>query len=277
MYIVTILFFTAIIVLLGIMVNYFRRTRQELKERNEQLSTALTMAEESDRMRTEFVRSISHEIRTPLNAINGFNELLNNPDIALNDEERKDLLARIKENMDAITNIIDEMLHMANQTSNSYSMNTTSIYCNQFLSPLIYNHREKVSGSVELLYKSKLINRDTIYTDPDGLRKIIDQLMNNAIKFTQSGFIELACEYSEDKHWVLISVTDTGRGVTEEQREKIFTPFHKADSFQQGIGLGLSISKKIAQRLGGDLMLDTDYTEGARFVLKIPANTQQNI
>ena len=111
----------------------------------------------------------------------------------------------------------------------------------------------------------------------DGLRKIIDQLMNNAIKFTQRGFIELACEYSEDKHWVLISVTDTGRGVTEDQREKIFTPFHKADSFQQGIGLGLSISKKIAQRLGGDLMLDTDYTEGARFVLKIPANTQQDI
>jgi signal transduction histidine kinase len=273
--IIVLAFITIIILVFWIM--RFRKLRKQLINYNEALKTALHMAEESDKMKTEFVRQVSHEIRTPLNAINGFNELLNNPDIALNDEERKDLLARIKENMDAITNIIDEMLHMANQTSNSYSMNTTSIYCNQFLSPLIYNHREKVSGSVELLYKSKLINRDTIYTDPDGLRKIIDQLMNNAIKFTQRGFIELACEYSEDKHWVLISVTDTGRGVTEEQREKIFTPFHKADSFQQGIGLGLSISKKIAQRLGGDLMLDTDYTEGARFVLKIPANTQQDI
>lgn len=270
MYTITIVFFIIIIVLLSAWVYYFRRTRQDLKEKNEQLSTALAMAEESERMKTEFVRSVSHEIRTPLNAISGFNEILNNADMTLSAEERQDLLDRIKKNMNDITNIVDEMLHMAEQTSNSYSMNSTSIYCNQFLTPLIYDHREKVNGGIELLYKSKLINRDTLYTDPEGLRQIIDQLVHNAIKFTQRGFIELACEYSEDRQWVLISVTDSGRGITKEQQEMIFTPFHKADSFQQGIGLGLSVSKKIAQKLGGDLTLDTDYTEGARFILKLP-------
>lgn len=270
MYIVTILFFTAIIVLLGIMVNYFHRTRQELKERNEQLSTALTMAEESDRMRTEFVRSISHEIRTPLNAINGFNDILNNSDIEIDPEERADMMGRIRTNVQAITNIIDDMLNMAERESNEFYPKSSRIYCNQFLSALLYEHREKVNAAIELKYTTRVINRYQIETNEEGVRKVLTHLIQNAIKFTQKGFIELHCEEDPKGHYLLISLTDTGRGIAKDQQDKVFDSFYKSDMFDQGMGLGLTVSKKIAHKLGGDLTLDTNYTGGARFILSLP-------
>ena len=84
------------------------------------------------------------------------------------------------------------------------------------------------------------------------------------------GFIRLHCEKSDDEKMLLVSLTDSGCGITEEQRSKIFESFYKADMFEQGIGLGLTVSRKIAQKLGCDLTLDETYTEGARFVLSLP-------
>ena len=88
--------------------------------------------------------------------------------------------------------------------------------------------------------------------------------------FTSKGYIELHCEESPDKKHLLISVTDTGSGIMPEEQDKIFEQFFKADAFSQGIGLGLTVSKKIAQKLGGDLILDKTYTQGSRFILSLP-------
>ena len=180
------------------------------------------------------------------------------------------LLNRIKENVQAITTIVDEMLQMADKESNEFYPKTESIYCNQTLSAIIYKYRSQVSSNVELNYTTDVINRFSINTNKEGVTKIIDHLIQNAIKFTQKGFITLHCEESYDNKKVLISVTDTGKGISPDKQEKVFEGFYKEDSFKQGIGLGLTVSRKIAQKLGGDLTIDKSYTNGARFILSLP-------
>lgn len=245
-----------------------RRNQKRLMKKNEQLSTALKMASEADQMKTEFVKRVSHEIRTPLNAITGFNEILNNPDIPLPQEERQELLDRISENVKAITGIVDELLQVANTESVQEYARYDTVLCNQFLSNLIYSHRNDVSSNVELRYTTKVINRFSIQTNQEMMQKIIEHLLGNAIKFTQRGFIELNCMQKHGN--VIISLTDTGCGIPADKQDEVFEQFAKADAFRQGIGLGLTVSRKMAQKMGGDLQLDKTYTTGARFILTLP-------
>jgi signal transduction histidine kinase len=260
----------AIIITLILLVRNSRKNKKMLTEKNEQLHSALSMAEEGEKMKLEFVRSVSHEIRTPLNAINGFNDILNTPGIEISAEERRNLTDRINENVRAITNIVDEMLHVADKESNEFYPKLNTIHPNQFFSALLYEHRNKVKGAIELNYTTRVINRFEIVTNKDGLQKIMEQLIQNAIKFTSKGSITVHCELVDDDRQLQVSVTDTGRGISKEQRDKIFEGFYKADAFDQGIGLGLTVSKKIANKLGGDLILDESYDKGARFILALP-------
>lgn len=259
-----------IIIILILLVRSSRKNKKILTEKNEQLHSALSMAEEGEKMKLEFVRSVSHEIRTPLNAINGFNDILNTPGIEISAEERRNLTDRINENVRAITNIVDEMLHVADKESNEFYPKLNTIHPNQFFSALLYEHRSKVSGAIELNYTTRVINRFEMVTNKEGLQKIMEQLIQNAIKFTSKGSITVHCELVDDDRQLQVSVTDTGRGISKEQREKIFEGFYKADTFDQGIGLGLTVSKKIANKLGGDLILDENYDKGARFILALP-------
>ncbi len=242
MYIILILAII-VITLLVLYILHNKKRKEMLKQKNEQLHTALTMAEESEKMKTEFVRSVSHEIRTPLNAINGFNDILNTPGIILSEEERADMLQRIKENVKAITDIVDEMLRVSEKESNELYSNHNKILCNQFFSSLIYQYRDTVSAAVELRFTSRILNRFQIDTNEEGVKKIVEQLLLNAMKFTKSGFIELHCELIDNEKTLAVSVTDTGKGIAEDQQDKVFEGFYKEDMFQQGIGLGLTVSK----------------------------------
>ena len=261
------------LVVIGLLVTYNyvrRRSNEKLKQKNEELKEALNMAGEADRMKTEFVRRVSHEIRTPLNAISGFAEIICTPGMEIPDEDKADLIDRIQSNMRAITKIVDELLHVADSESQvSYPKNQT-IACNQFLSAILESYRKEANANVELKYTPRVMNRFTIYSNESGLSKVVDNLVQNAVKFTSKGTIELRCEKSLDEQSVVITVTDTGKGIPEDKREKIFEQFYKVDAFQQGIGLGLTMSKQIAQKLGGDLVLDPEYTNGSRFVLTLP-------
>ena len=265
--IIALSFITIIILIIWII--RYKRFRKELIKKNEALATALQMAEESDRMKTEFVRQVSHEIRTPLNAINGFNEILNSSNIDITDEERQDMIIRIKDNTQAITKIIEDMLYLSKENAFYYAKKDQML-CNKTLSELIYSFRSSVSPNVELLYTSQVINRFTIFTNQEAVVKIIDHLIKNAIKFTKKGSITLNCSCEDNKEMVEISVTDTGQGIKPEVRKHIFDQFMKEDKFKQGMGLGLTVNRKMAQKLGGDLTLDDNYTNGARFLLSLP-------
>ena len=265
--IIALSFITIIILIIWII--RYKRFRKELIKKNEALVTALHMAEESDRMKTEFVRQVSHEIRTPLNAINGFNEILNSSNIDITDEERQDMILRIKDNTKAITKIVEDMLFLSKENAFYYAKKDQML-CNKTLSELIYSFRGSVSPNVELFYTSQVINRFTIFTNQEAVVKIVDHLIKNAIKFTKKGSITLNCGCTDDKEMVEISVTDTGQGIKPELRKHIFKQFMKEDQFKQGMGLGLTVSRKMAQKLGGDLTLDDNYTNGTRFLLSLP-------
>ena len=268
--IIVLAFITIIILVFWIL--RFRKLRKQLIKNNEDLKSALEMAEESDKMKTEFVRQVSHEIRTPLNAINGFNEILNSPNSQISEEERQDLILRVKDSTKAITNIVDDMLYLSEKESSVYYAKNDQMLCNKILSELIYSYRGKVSPFVELIYNTKVINRFTINTNQNAVVTIVDHLIQNAIKFTNKGSITLSCRSTDNEEMVEISVTDTGRGIKPEMRKQIFEQFIKEDRFQQGMGLGLTVSRKMAQKLGGDLVLDESYIKGSRFLLTLPIN-----
>lgn len=257
-----------IVLMIIIWLHLQNRKKKDRDEKNYQLQTALKMAGETERMKEEFVRRISHEIRTPLNSISGFNDILNNSDIELSKEEREDLVARINENIKAITYIVDELLQMANDKSTQDYNKHDEVLVNQFFSDLLYSYSSEVKADIRLSFTTHVVNRDTIVTNVEMVKKMVEHLIHNAIKFTQQGSIELEC-YKQDG-MLCLTLTDTGCGIPAEKQDEVFKQFSKADANQQGIGLGLTVSRNMARKLGGDLVLDKDYTDGARFTLKLP-------
>ena len=247
-----------------------RKARKQLVKKNEQLKEALNMAEEANKMKASFIRNITHEIRTPLNAINGFTQLLNNPSFELNEEEKATMTSTIKKNVDNITQIVDEILQVADKESKSVYAKNDIVNCCQFIHEMIEKYQSEASFGVTLDYSSNIGKNFTIKTNEIALRRIVTHLLDNAVKFTEKGNIHISCELAAEQNAIRISVTDTGIGIPEDKQEQIFERFYKVNAFSQGIGLGLSVSRMIAQKLGGNLVLDSSYKEGSRFVVTIP-------
>ena len=247
-----------------------RKARKQLIKKNEQLKEALSMAEEANKMKASFIRNITHEIRTPLNAINGFTQLLNNPNFELNEEDKNTMTSTIKKNVDNITQIVDEILQVADKESKSVYAKNDTINCCQFLHEMIKKYQSEASFGVTLNCSSNIGKNFTIKTNETALRRIVCHLLDNAVKFTEKGSIHVNCELEAEQNAIRISVTDTGIGIPEDKQEQIFERFYKVDSFSKGIGLGLSVSRMIAQKLGGNLVLDSTYKEGSRFIVTIP-------
>lgn len=264
-----ILLLTALVIfLLAVLIRQRQKYQKELKKNSKQLGEALKMANETDEMKTEFVRRVSHEIRTPLNAISGFNDVLNNSNLELSAEERSDIMKRIKENMDAITTIVNEMLQVAaTETEVKYEMEDR-VLCNKFFSEILHSHEKDTNPNVSLLFTTRVVNRAKVTINADAVTDILDNLINNAIKFTIEGTIELFCH--KERGMLHITLTDTGIGIPADKQEEVFKQFTKVDDYKQGIGLGLTVSRNIARKMGGDLVLDSRYTNGARFILTLP-------
>ena len=247
-----------------------RKARKQLIKKNEQLKEALSMAEEANKMKASFIRNITHEIRTPLNAINGFTQLLNNPNFELNEEEKATMTSTIKKNVDNITQIVDEILQVADKESKSVYAKNDIVNCCQFIHEMIEKYQSEASFGVTLDCSSNIGKNFTIKTNETALRRIVSHLLDNAVKFTEKGSIHINCELEAEQNAIRINITDTGIGIPEDKQEQIFERFYKVDSFSKGIGLGLSVSRMIAQKLGGNLVLDSSYKEGSRFVVTIP-------
>jgi len=127
----------------------------------------------------------------------------------------------------------------------------------------------EAAGRVRLVLDNRLAEHFMLRSNDVALQKILDRLMSNALKFTAEGCITIRIDTGQNTQ-LRIEVEDTGIGIPAEQSEKIFERFYKVDSFKQGIGLGLTVARRTAELLGGTLTLDTSYTSGARFVLKLP-------
>ena len=247
-----------------------RRLVRKIWARNKDLKLALARAEESDQIKTAFIQSMSHEIRTPLNAVAGFSQLLCSPDYDLTEEEKKDMQRRISDNVGLIISIVNEVLELSvsENESTMKEVEKRTINCNDFCRSVIESMRGKGRDIVEMRFSTNVGDDFTIHSNVYRLRSALSHLVDNALKFTDMGFIELRVEQKGDH--VLFSVSDTGIGIDTKDRERIFENFSKLDDFKEGIGLGLPISRRLIESLGGTLELDPVYTGGSRFVINRP-------
>ena len=246
-----------------------RRLVRKIWAKNKDLRAALSRAEESDRMKTTFIQSMSHEIRTPLNAVSGFAQVICSPDYELTDAEKRDMQARISDNVAQITAIINDLLELSQSESEAVIPDSekTDVCVNSLARTVISECKGRQKTGVELRFTSDISDSYTVRTNAHRLKSALKHLMDNAIKFTDIGHIELRCEHDGDR--VRFIVTDTGCGIRAEDHERIFDTFQKGDDFMTGVGLGLPICRRLIRSLGGDVSLDPSYTKGARFVITL--------
>ena len=235
------------------------------KAMEEALVKARNRAEESDRLKTAFIANMSHEIRTPLNAIVGFTSVL--PDID-NEEERKSLLDLIHENTQKLLRIVDDVLNISKIESGQEQLVMTTFDLNTMLAEAMAVFAEKLNPGVELNI-SFAQDALSVTTDMIRLSTIAKHLISNAMKFTQQGSIIVGFDNPVDGR-VCIWVRDTGKGIAEENLERIFERFYKVDEFIPGAGLGLSICRVMASSLGGSVTVESKLGEGSIFRVDIP-------
>lgn len=257
------------LVLMGMLGLYFMN---RLRQKNRELALALDHSKESDRMKTAFIQHVSHEIRTPLNIITGFSQVIGNPDYHLNGEERRNIVNSIETNTREITSFVNELLIFSEvESQNNYKLeDCVNVYL--FCQGLLERVEAVNNGRLEIAYESQLDDKHTVISNLKALEGILRPLLSNALKFTEKGSVKLQVRKGEDSSMLDICVTDTGIGIPEDQRDRIFEKFYKVDSFKRGLGLGLPLARSIAQKINGDLMLDDTYKEGTRFILRIPDN-----
>ena len=250
--------------LVGLLAYLFNTRRRHLA----QLNTAYQHALESDKMKTRFIQNVSHEVRTPLNIISGFSQVIADPSLTESDEERQNMAAMMQKSAQQITNLIDEIIGLSLIESSTTVVKDDIVKVNQLLENVVADYEDAVPSQVALRVDSELEPDFSIATNKNMLYRIMSAITDNAIKNTEKGNITLKARTVAQT--LLLTVEDTGCGIPADQAEHIFERFVKLDSFKQGIGLGLPLSRKLAEQLGGLVTLDTSYTSGARFVVTLP-------
>lgn len=254
-------------VLLTIMTDITKRKKIE-----EELIDAKEKAEAANRLKTEFLNNMSHEVRTPMNGIIGFSEMLDKPNIS--DEKRKHYSKIVQNSSYQLLRIIDDILEIATLESRQQKLNEEKLCLNELLMELfsIYNLKSKESNIQLYLKKGLADAQSQIISDKTKLSRILGNLIENALKFTSSGFIEIGYYLIGEK--LQLYVKDTGIGISQENYENIFERFSQEEKKISrrfgGLGLGLSISRENAKLLGGDITLESEKERGSTFYVTIP-------
>ncbi|MES3036847.1 MAG: ATP-binding protein [Bdellovibrionota bacterium] len=247
----------------------------QLDEKAKSLEIAHQDAQAANEAKTRFLSNMSHEIRTPLGIVQGFADLALNPEIT--DSERKSYLETIKRNSQNLTKLIGEVLDLAKIEAGKIEIERTTFSLPDMISEITSALGPQAdSKGVMLTFTSEILSPEFVNTDHVRLRQIFMNLVGNALKFTEKGKVEILTRSiikSTDSvdHTVEILISDTGIGLTPEQQERIFKPFVQADSSTTrkygGTGLGLDLSKRLAQAMGGDLILhESTSGKGSTFL-----------
>lgn len=238
------------------------------KQMEEELIRARNHAEESDRLKSSFLANISHEVHTPLNAIVGFSDIL--PQIA-DEEERQKVIAIIKDNNKKLLNIFDDMVRLSKReamgTAEKVEMESLNV---KLLVDDIFQKYQQMNFNPDVVVKKDVATGEvTVNSNRNMVNTILNHLMDNAFKFTSEGSVTIGTMWREG-NVIRFFVRDTGIGVADEDRERIFERFIKVDSFTQGMGLGLSVCRSYAYSIGGSIGLDSHLSQGSTFWLDLP-------
>ena len=247
-----------------------QRERNVVVAQNKQLAIERDHAEAASKAKTAFIQSMTHEIRTPLNHISGFTQVLAMPDIELHDAERLEISRHIQEGTHHLTNILDDLIQISDLESSTDLPPAEDYYPALIVAQALEAVRPLVAADVTLESHCLVPDELKVSTYPHLIQTILTRLLDNAAKFTHLGSITLSLIQEGD--CLHFSVADTGPGIPADKRDFIFERFAKLDSFAQGTGLGLSVARMIAERMGGTLNLDPNYTGGSKFDFIIPAS-----
>lgn len=252
-----------------IMVRRLKQIRRQLTDANQEITRQSRRATESEKMKTAFINSMCHEIRTPLNAINGFSELL--LDDTLDAHTRREFREQIWTNTTALTTLLENMLELSSLVSSEAPLPQTDtdigLLCAERLE---YQKRQSNNPQVEYIFKGGGEGPCIIPTNVFYMTRVIDNLLQNAAKFTAAGSVTLSCEKDDSQRRLRIRVADTGIGIDPDKREWVFERFAKVDPFKPGSGIGLYLCRLIVTRLGGEIRVCPDYRAGCCIEIVLP-------
>lgn len=241
---------------------------QKYKDTEARLNEALQKAQRSDQLKSMFLANMSHEIRTPLNAIVGFSTLLASEVEELSAEEINEFSSLIEKNSQLLMVLISDILDLSKIESDTMEFHLQDVSLDMVLNDIAKSQKMNMPKGVEMILDLPE-HLPLLHTDPARLGQVVNNLINNAVKFTHEGCICLGCR-QECPDTVEVFVRDTGKGMSEEVLSHIFERFYKGDSFIQGTGLGLPICKNIIEHLNGNITVVSKENEGTCFTVTLP-------
>ena len=283
-------YITLVLVILGFGLFIFFRHRAavRLEKAYYDLERANIRAEESSRMKSDFIQQISHEIRTPLNILSGFTQLLTMPDMKYDKATLDNIKDQITENTDRITNLVNKMLELSEAKNHSDIECNDEVTAQQIASEAIGASGINDAGHLTFsMIMSPEAEKVLIQTNLQAAARALSLILDNARKFTAPAESrqhekltdhqqKVVLRISVSANRMFFSVEDTGIGIPHKEAERIFDEFVQLDEFYEGTGIGLTVARSLARRIGGDIMLDTAYIGGSRFVLTLPVNKEES-
>ncbi len=257
--------------------NQLNYLHELLQHRAEELRIAEERANEAEKLKSAFLTNLSHELRTPMNAVIGFSSLLD--DDTLEKADRHLYISQIQDSAKSLLSLINDILDVAKIEIGEIELENNHFHIDKLLRDLFLSFksaREKVNKEhIDIrLNAAENIRNILIRSDASKIQQVLAHLLNNALKFTDEGYIEFGCRIDEDGKKLLCYVRDTGIGICEDKINIIFDPFRKIEDnklrIYGGAGIGLSISKKIIEMLGGEIWLESTPLAGTTFYFTVP-------
>ena len=268
-YLATIITLVLVIVSFGLIIYFRHQAAMRLESAYCKLEIANERTKESSRMKTSFIQQISHEIRTPLNILSGFTQILTSPNMTLNEETRRDINQKIIDNTNRITELVNKMLELSDVSSKTVIERNDTTKAIHIAAEAIstMNANARLTLPVDLQTVGD-VDKLMLKTSLQAASRALVLLLDNAERFTHEGTITLRIQ--QHGATICYTVEDTGIGIPASEAEHIFEEFVQLNEYEIGTGIGLTVARSICRRLGGDVVLDTSYTQGARFVMTLP-------
>jgi len=256
-----------------------KQQNEEILEKNTALAKEREKAEASDRLKTAFLNNISHEIRTPLNGIVGFSQLLSDPD--LSQEDRLDFIDALGISVERLTDTFNDIMDVSLLMSGNMPFNVETIHLANLLNEVNKKHQH-LAKAKNIEFKM-MVSEESMKMQMDGdrgyLYKILNELVTNALKYTQKGFIHMGFETADNE--LILFVRDSGKGISEKALPEIYKPFIQEDFSgtrnQEGAGLGLTIVKGLVHLMQGRIRIDSVSDKGTTFYIHIPLKSAINM
>lgn len=271
-----------VIAFCGIFIFFRHRAAVRLENAYHDLKYANARAEESSKMKSDFIQQISHEIRTPLNILSGFTQLLTTPGMTYDEATLSDIKHQITENTDRITNLVNKMIELSDAKSQTVIECSDHVEAVQIAAEAV--NASGIDGAGHLTFDmlmSPEAEKVTVQTNLQASVRALSLILDNARKFTappeacqtekptdHQQKVRLRMTVSSTR--LFFSVEDTGIGIPHKEANRIFEEFVQLDEYYDGMGIGLTVARSLTRRIGGDILLDTAYIGGSRFVMTLP-------